>query len=181
MTRRLAAATLMTMVGACLFAPMASAGGWATVGLSSLPDGTRAGEAWIVDLKVLQHGRTPLEGVRPAFTITKAGTDATRTFPAIATDEPGVYRARVVFPSAGRWRYLVDDDFSAQHSFGSVRVGTGSKASAAAVPVAVVSPDSDGGGGAGPWGALGAIGAAGILVAGFVLALRRRRPKPAQD
>ena len=51
-------------LAAALTAPATSlAGGFATVGLSSLPGDARPGEAWVVDLTVLQHGRTPLEGV----------------------------------------------------------------------------------------------------------------------
>jgi hypothetical protein len=50
-----------TALAVALIAPTTSlAGGWATVGLSSLPDGAQPGEAWVVDLTVLQHGRTPL-------------------------------------------------------------------------------------------------------------------------
>lgn len=36
----------------------ALAGGWATVGLSSTPDGAAAGRPWHLELTVLQHGRT---------------------------------------------------------------------------------------------------------------------------
>ena len=39
-------------------------GGWATVGLSSLPNGTPPGEEWVVDLTVLQHGRHSARGGR---------------------------------------------------------------------------------------------------------------------
>ena len=39
---------------------MALAGGWATVKLSSTPDGAEAGAPWVVNLTVLQHGVTPL-------------------------------------------------------------------------------------------------------------------------
>ena len=44
-----------------------------------------------------QHGRTPLEGVAPTVHI-RSG-DTTRTFVAEPTGKPGVYHARVVFPS----------------------------------------------------------------------------------
>lgn len=73
------------------------------MGLDSVPDGIRAGESWVVRLTILQPGRTPLEGVEPEVTISKPGT--TRTF-AAPTGHPGVYRASVVFPSAGSWRYV---------------------------------------------------------------------------
>ena len=177
MIRRLAAAVSTAMVGACLAAPVAAAGGWATVGLSSVPDGTRAGEAWIVDLTILQHGLTPLEGIHPSLTIMSAGGEATRTFRAVATEKPGVYRARVVFPSAGNWRYVVDDDFSARHPFGPVQIGPRGKASVPTVAAAVVTPEADGGDDGGPWAtALGAALTAGLIAAAGVVVLRRRRP-----
>jgi hypothetical protein len=106
-----------------VLAGTAVAGGWATVQLSSTPKGLSAGEAWLVDITVLQHGRTPLEGLKPTITIRKvAGARKTsaasepaaaesRTFVARPTAGTGVYRARVVFPSAGMWRYEVYDGF----------------------------------------------------------------------
>ena len=54
-----------------LIAPAAYAGGWATVGLSSTPAGTEPGTPWPVEITVLQHGVTPLEGVEPAVIITQ--------------------------------------------------------------------------------------------------------------
>ena len=92
-----------------LIAPAAYAGGWATVGLSSTPAGTEPGTPWPVEITVLQHGVTPLEGVEPAVIITSG--DARETFAATPTGKPGVYRAKVVFPTAGRWSYAVDDGF----------------------------------------------------------------------
>ena len=44
---------------ALLVAPAgAQAGGFATVGLSSLPDGTAPGEPWVVELTILGHGQS---------------------------------------------------------------------------------------------------------------------------
>jgi YtkA-like len=174
MARRIVVAVTMAMAGAALAAGPVSAGGWATVGLNSVPDGVRAGERWVVHLTILQHGQTPLEGVRPELTISKAG--ATRTFAATPTGGPGVYRTSVTFPSAGSWRYVVDDGFSARHSFGPVRVaerGANAKVQlAAAIPA---TGDRDDGGGS--WGlALAAALAAGLSAAGLV-ALLQRRPR----
>jgi hypothetical protein len=174
MARRIVVAVTMAMAGAALAAGPASAGGWATVGLDSVPDGVRAGEPWVVHLTILQHGQTPLEGVRPELTISKAG--ATRTFAATPTEGPGVYRTSVIFPSAGSWRYVVDDGFSARHSFGPVRVAE--RGASAKVPLAAAIPatgDRDDGGES--WGlALAAALAAGLSAAGLV-ALLQRRPR----
>jgi hypothetical protein len=154
-------------------APSAHAGGWATVGLSSTPAGTSPGEPWNVDITVLQHGRTPLEGVTPTVHI-RSG-DTTEQFAAKPTGKAGVYRARVVFPTGGRWSYEVADGFvhDFRHAFPPVEIGDGSvPASDTARPA----PAADDGGIAVGW-LLGA--GAALLLALAVLGLDRRRRAPA--
>jgi hypothetical protein len=56
-----------------------------------------------------------------------------------------VYRARVVFPIAGRWSVTVDDGFTATHGYGAVRIGADGEA---AEPATEAAPD---GGGGIPW------------------------------
>jgi hypothetical protein len=89
---------------ACVAPAAAGAGGWATVGLEPPPDGIRSGEPWVATITVLQHGLTPLEGIDPTLTIREA-RGAVRSFRATPTSKPGVYRARVIFPSGPvpRW------------------------------------------------------------------------------
>jgi YtkA-like len=166
-------------LAALLMAPATSlGGGWATVGLSSLPDGTQPREVWVVDLTVLQHGRTPLEGVEPRVLIRGDGSE--KEFAAKATERAGVYRARVAFPSAGRWTYAVDDDFSQVHELGSVRIGAGGERAAAAARPAQAAP-ADPGDGVTPAGALGIALGAGLVAALLTAALRRRGgARPAQ-
>ena len=100
---------------------VAGAGGFATAGLSSTPEGVAPGQPWKVDITVLQHGRTPLEGLTPRVRISSG--DKTREFAAKPTGKPGVYRAEVVFPRAGRWDYEVLDGFNdaMPHTFPAVR------------------------------------------------------------
>ncbi|HEX3290171.1 MAG TPA: hypothetical protein VHR46_02175 [Gaiella sp.] len=98
----------------------ALAGGWATVKLSSTPDGVAARTPWVVGLTVLQHGVTPLAGVTPEVRISQ-GT-LRRSFVARPTGRVGVYRARVVFPRAGTWRWTIWDGFSRTHTYSRVRV-----------------------------------------------------------
>ena len=104
-------------------AATAFGGGWATVGMSSTPEGTKPGDPWVVDMTILQHGRTPLEGLNPTLTIVNG--DARQTFNAKETAEPGVYRVSVTFPSSGLWSYEVNDGFiSGQpHTFKAVQIG----------------------------------------------------------
>jgi hypothetical protein len=122
---------LISLALVVLVAPASAfAGGWATVGLGPPDDGIGAGDTWNAEVKVLQHGMTPLSGVNPTVTIRNASTGQAKTFKASATDEPGVYAAKVVFPSKGKWSYEVYDGFSqygdAQtHKFPTVNIGTG--------------------------------------------------------
>jgi len=151
-----------------LLAPaVAGAGGFATAGLSSTPEGVAPGQPWNVDITVLQHGRTPLEGISPRLEISSG--DATREFVAKPTGEAGVYRASVVFPTAGRWEYQVFDGFNDElpHSFPAVEIGDGAAASA---------PARDDGGIASGW--LWGAGAA-LALALLVIAVDRLRRRPA--
>ena len=122
---------------ALVCASTALAGGWATVKLSSSPKGLSAGEPWVVDIRVLQHGLAsqPLCCLSPTVTIRKvaaarsasSSSAVSKTFRAKATSRVGVYRARVVFPSAGTWRYEVFDGFiqyggARTHKFAPVKV-----------------------------------------------------------
>ncbi|MBA2293707.1 MAG: hypothetical protein H0W16_01105 [Actinobacteria bacterium] len=111
---------LVLVVLGALAPAAALAGGWATVKLSSTPAGTQAGAPWVVDLTVLQHGVTPLAGVEPRVRIAQ-GTIA-RSFLARPTKVEGVYRARVVFPRAGTWRWSIWDGFTRTHTYKAVRV-----------------------------------------------------------
>ena len=124
---------LLVAISALVLVGTAAAGGWATVKLSSAPKGLSAGEPWIVDITVLQHGQTPLAGVKPTVTIRKLAavrsTTGNTVFAARPTGRTGVYRARVVFPSAGTWRFAVYDGFTQYggartHTFAPVKIAS---------------------------------------------------------
>jgi hypothetical protein len=167
---------------------VATAGGFATVGLSSLPDGTQPGKAWHVTLTILQHGISPLQDVEPTIRIRSADGNATRTFSARPAGKPGLYTADVVFPTAGRWHYAIDDGFTQTHTFAPVAIGSsravpvpGSQSGAGAIGARGPVGRDDGGDDGGNVGAaLGAAVAAGLLAAlAAVLLLRRRGPREA--
>ena len=92
-------------------------------------------------MTVLQHGRTPLDDLSPTITIRNG--DATKTFNAEPTGKPGVYRAAVVFPSAGEWNYEVNDGFitGQPHTYPPVQIG----APASAPRPAAATTSDDGG------------------------------------
>jgi hypothetical protein len=99
------------------------------------------------------------------------------SFPARPTGKPGVYRATVVFESAGTWRLAVDDGFSATHRFPAVPVGEDGKGSAEPVAVAntaVAAPPSAGDDGPNVLLALG-VAAVAALAAGLGAAYLQRR------
>jgi hypothetical protein len=127
---------IIAAVVALVCASTVFAGGWATVKLNSSPKGLTADEPWTVDITVLQHGvaSQPLCCLKPTVTIRRIAsvrsTSAIRkplTFRARPTSRIGVYRARVVFPSAGTWRYEVFDAFTEYggartHKFAQVKI-----------------------------------------------------------
>ena len=170
--RRLVIPGLALLLVAAL-AGSAAAGGWATVELSSTPDGTRAGEEWAVDLTILQHGRTPLAGIEPAITVIERRSGRSERFAARPTEQTGVYRAGVTFPTAGRWEYRIDDGFGQVQSYPAVTIADAPPAAAEGAPSGSGTAPS-GGSGLDPVVIAGAI-AAGIAAAGVTFAVRRRR------
>ena len=168
LVRRSLALTLAVLAGAALAAPGARAGGFATAGLSSTPEGLRAGEPWHVDITVLAHGRTPAVGVTPRLLLT--GPDgAPRAVVARQTGRPGVYRATAIFPSAGRWRYALDDGYGGgqRTTFPPVRI--------AAPAGAAIAGGDDAPGTGWRWAAAGL----GLAAVGGVAAGRARRRRRA--
>lgn len=161
-------ALLVTAIVALAAAGTAAAGGYATVGLNSQPpDGGGPGSTWDVTLNVLQHGVTPLDGVSPTIVIRNLDSGESQTFPATPTGEPGKYAAKVVFPSAGRWEYLINDGFSQTHTFKPISIG-GDPAGTGS---------GDGGSFSVPWTIAGSAAILLALIAMFVIA--RRPPRTA--
>jgi hypothetical protein len=163
----------LALLVALVAAPAALGGGFATAGLSSTPGCVAPGEPWKVDITVLQHGRTPLQGLTPRVRI-RSGSTA-REFTATPAGKPGVYRAEVIFPKGGRWDYEVLDGFINEmpHTYPAVEIGACGSAPATPAAITATAPASkDGGGIAGGW--LVGAGAA-LLLALAVLGLDRRR------
>jgi YtkA-like len=157
--RKLIAVVIVALVAA----PAAFGGGWATVGVAPLPSGDDSD--WNATLVVKQHGQTPLDGLRPSITIRNASSGEEETFAATPTGNPGEYRAHVVFPTDGTWRYEVYDGFT---EYGGAQTHT-------FAPVTIDAP----GGSTFPTFAL-VLGIALALVLAVPLALlaRRRRLQP---
>jgi hypothetical protein len=157
---------LLVLAVAAIAAPAASAGGWATVGLSSLPpSGLEPNQSWPVDITVLQHGQTPLAGVTPVVRIRDDGGNVVRSFTATPTGKTGVYHAEVKFPGEGTYSYEVYDGFT---QYGGAQTHTFK-------PVAI-SPPGD----SFPYLTLGLALALGLAVATTLAYRRRHQPTPAE-
>ena len=101
----------LVAVAALALAGVAQAGCWSTVGIDPLPPaGLRAGEPWVVTIRVMQHGRTPIPDAKPEVRI-RNGAGTLFVFKGRKTATVGSYRARVVFPAAGRYSLAVYDGF----------------------------------------------------------------------
>jgi YtkA-like len=175
MTLRL---TLLAAIAALAVPAPATAGGWATVGFDPPPEGLQPGDRWEVDLTVLQHGRTPLEGVVPRVLVEQEVGDGQASFAARPTDKPGVYRATVVFESAGKWTIAVDDDFSATHRFPGVQIGKAGAEPVGAVNAAAATPPSAGDDGPNLLLAFGAAAVAALAAGLGAAYVQRRRGGP---
>lgn len=118
---------VLVAVAALTFAGVAQAGCWSTVGIDPLPPaGLRAGQPWVVTIRVMQHGRTPMPDAKPEVRIRNAAGKLF-TFRAKPTATVGSYRARVVFAKAGRYSLGVYDGFpvvecARVHTFKSVLI-----------------------------------------------------------
>ena len=126
---------LCAVVAALAAAPLASSGGWATVGFEPLPDGMSAGGTWTPTITVKQHGMTPLPGLAPVVEIYDESGAVTR-FDGTETAEPGVYTADVVFPTAGDWRLTIHSGFGdSQVTYGPFAVGAPAGGGSRELPV----------------------------------------------
>jgi hypothetical protein len=158
---------VLAVLAAGVLVPTAAAGGWATVQLSAVPtDGTKAGTALPIDITVLQHGQTPLDGVTPVFRIRDGQANVLAEYRGEPTGKPGVYHVDVTFPEAGLYNYEVYDGFVA---YGGAQIHT--------YPVVDIAPS--GGDDSFPWlPVIGAVLLAAALAAAGLLLVRRGRHAP---
>jgi len=146
-----------------MFAIPAFAGGWAVITLDTLPTGVVAGESLDIGFTVLQHGRTPLDGLDPTITATLSKSE---TFVVYAKPEgkPGHYAATLTFPTEGNWNWSIQA-FSMDQAMPELSVAAPMVASVTK-PVAETKPI--------PAVLIVRISALVIGLAGLVLAFRRK-------
>ena len=169
--------TLLVFALAALAAAALTAGASAKEGgveLSSAPFGLGPGDPWNGTLTVFTlDGSTA--AYSPSITITNLETGATETFPAQpakvpTTDEAQSYGFRVVFPTAGRYRYTASDGVSdREYAYPIVQI-VGDSA-----PTALSGPPATPEGGFPVWPLVASLGGAAALALFAFLAIRSRR------
>lgn len=85
------------------FATVVVAGGWAQVSARNVPLDPPAGQQTTIELKVLQHGVTPVSWPRLTIIASDATSGAVLRTEAMAKGPEGTYVATLVFPSEGEW------------------------------------------------------------------------------
>ena len=83
------------------------AGGWAVITLDELPMDVVAGEPLTVGFTVLQHGRTPMDGLEPTITAHLYKEEFFEV-EAEPSGKPGHYTATLTFPKEGEWRWYIN-------------------------------------------------------------------------
>jgi hypothetical protein len=99
--------------------PSVFAGGWAVTTLDALPSEIRAGQSYSIGYVIRQHGQTPYTNAQTAIEIRSSDREPPTRFRARPEGAAGHYVAEVIFPSAGEWRWDVD-----QTPFEPQRLGT---------------------------------------------------------
>lgn len=116
------------------------AGGWAVIMLDEIPTGVVAGEPLTIGFTVLQHGKTPMEGLDPTITVTSSNSESFMVH-AKPEGETGHYAATLTFPAEGNWTWSIRA-FSMEQVMPALSVAASSATSANQQPVAVAAPIS---------------------------------------
>jgi len=99
----------LLFLGAAPFAAHTYMGGWAVTTVQDLPDYVVTGKPLTLAFTVRQHGRTPLNGLKPEIEA-RAGTAQLR-----ATANPakgdGQYQSTITLPHPGEWTITIHSGF----------------------------------------------------------------------
>ncbi len=150
----------------------------AALDMSSTPHGTLPGEPWNVTLTIFAgHDEAVGAASPPVVKITNLGTGETLSYkgkqiPFDTSDPVKKWQVRVVFPTAGRWDYSIDDGWTGRvYQYQPVLIV------APAAPAVPASQTGDGsaGGGFPVWPVTGGLIAAALAALAGAFTLRRRR------
>jgi hypothetical protein len=108
--------------------------------VDDMPAALEPGEPVDMELTVLQHGRTPADGLDVAVVVGPVDGQMLR-FPAAPTGEPGHYRAQVVVDTGGSWPWRVEQGIFGPQDLGHLDVGdAGATASGGSGDDSLVAP-----------------------------------------
>lgn len=94
----------LALLGSLVLAAGALAGGWAVVTVTESPADPPAGAGTPIELRVMQHGKTPVSWPRLTVVATDPDSGAAVRAEARAEGPTGRYVATIVFPTGGDWR-----------------------------------------------------------------------------
>jgi len=117
---------------------MVKAGGWATVGITEMPEQIVAGKPFAIEFMVWQHGNKPVHvlqwdnnrsrPITPQVTLTSADDGQTVTFTAQAAKQKGLFVAEITVPAEGSWEWsIAPDPLAGVSKFDSLTVLPASK------------------------------------------------------
>ena len=90
----------------------ASMGGWAVAKVSKIPDAWIAGKPLQLSWQTLQHGETPLRGLRPRLEARSGSRRVTGTTWEFNEAGQRGYRGRITFPRSGNWQVTIHSGFA---------------------------------------------------------------------
>ena len=131
--------TLALLLSLALTIPV-FAGGWAVITLDELPTGVVAGEPLTVGFVVLQHGKTPMDGLDPTITAKLSNSESFMVH-AEPDGQPGHYVATLTFPTEGDWNWTVHA-FSMEQAMPALSVAAPLAGSVSPQPVTQSMPAS---------------------------------------
>lgn len=118
----------------------AFAGGWAVITLDELPTGVVAGEPFNIGFTVLQHGKTPMDGLDPTITATSSNSESFVVH-AKPEGETGHYAATLTLPKEGSWNWSIQA-FSMEQAMPMLSVAAPIAVPVGQQPVAETAPIS---------------------------------------
>lgn len=92
-----------------------AAGGWAVITLDALPDTLVQGKPITLTFTVRQHGRTPLDGLRPSIEAVQISGGAHFRADAVPAGDKGRYSTTLTIPDTGQWRLTINSGFGPSH------------------------------------------------------------------
>jgi len=109
--------SLLLILPLILFAAPVYAGGWATVGITEMPEEIEAGRPFTLQFMVWQHGNKPVHElsrgsnrvmpVEPVISFGSAEAGQKLMFKAQPAKQPGLFTAEIMLPAEGEYVWTI--------------------------------------------------------------------------